>query len=182
MKVAGSLATIAAQKNQSLAESFLSADAIVIVDTSASMATADSRAGKSRYAVAVEELTRLQADLPGKVAVMSFANQVRFEPGGIPNLPDGSTDLAAALRFVQVADGCVQFFVVSDGEPNDGAAALAVAKQFESVINCVYVGPEGGPGSAFLAQLAKASGGKSATAAHGIALAGTVRQLLAANI
>lgn len=160
MNTAGSLATIAAQNNQSLAESFLSADAIVIVDVSASMESRDSRGGKSRYVVACEELARLQADLPGKVAVISFADNVRFEPGGIPNLPGGSTDLAAALRFVHVADGCVQFFVISDGEPNDPAGALKVARQFESALNCVFVGPPGSAGEEFLRQLANATKGQ----------------------
>ena len=46
--VVGSLGAIAQERNQSIAESFVNADAIIIVDTSSSMGQHDARSGKSR--------------------------------------------------------------------------------------------------------------------------------------
>lgn len=82
--VAGSISAIAQQKNKSIAESFLQAEIVVIVDTSGSMENPDSRGGRSRYETACEELAALQGSLPGKVAVMSFSDRVQFCPAGIP--------------------------------------------------------------------------------------------------
>jgi uncharacterized protein YneF (UPF0154 family) len=80
--VSGSLAALAQQSGKSLAESFIHCDAVVIVDTSASMNDRDARGGVSRYKAAVEELTALQNALPGKIAVISFSDYAMFCPGG----------------------------------------------------------------------------------------------------
>ena len=74
--VAGSLGAVAAQNGKSIAESFVSADAVIIVDTSGSMSQTDSRGGKSRYDVACQELKNLQASLPGKLALLSFSDDI----------------------------------------------------------------------------------------------------------
>lgn len=176
--VPGSLGAIAARDNISVAESFLSADVIVIVDVSGSMATHDSRGGHSRYEVACEELRTLQARLPGKIAVVAFSGGFQFAPGGVPLFQGDTTNLAGALRFVQVADGTVEFFVISDGEPDSPADALAIAQRFESKISTIYVGPEGGRGSDFLRQLAAASGGQHTTAARAVELAASIERLM----
>lgn len=158
--VPGSIESLAQQNGTSIAESFLSADAIVIVDVSGSMDTPDSRGGRRRYDVACEELAKLQASMPGRVAVVAFSSIVQFVPGGVPPLLGAGTDLAAALRFVKVADECVQFIVISDGQPDDEQEALKIAKSYKSKINCVYVGPERNRyGAEFLRRLASASGG-----------------------
>lgn len=152
--VPGSLQAIAQRDGQSLAESFLSADAIILVDVSGSMSG-------SPYEQACAELRKLQADLPGKVAVIAFSDRPEFAPSGVPRFISGGTDLARALAFVHVADGCdMRFIVISDGYPNDGEAALKQARKFQSQIDCVYIGPEGGEGAAFLQRLAAASGGQ----------------------
>lgn len=159
--VPGSLAAIAKDSGQSLAESFLSADAIILVDVSGSMAAKDTQGLLSRYDAACQELRRLQSDLPGKVAIIAFSDRPEFSPGGVPRYSGGGTDLAGALRFVHTADGCgIRFIVISDGWPNDAEGALSAAKAFTDRIDCVFIGPEGDPGADFLRRLASASGGQ----------------------
>lgn len=152
--VPGSLQAIAARDGMSLAESFISADAIILVDVSGSMAG-------TAYDQACAELRKLQADLPGKVAVIAFSDRPEFAPAGTPRYIGSGTDLARALGFVHVADGCgIRFIVISDGYPNDAEAALRQAKKFQSRIDTVFIGPEGDSGADFLRKLAAASGGQ----------------------
>lgn len=152
--VPGSLQAIAKQQNQSIAETFLSADAIILVDVSGSMTG-------SPFDQACAELRTLQADLPGKVAVVAFSDSPEFAPSGRPRFSSGGTDLARALAFVHVADGCdVRFIVISDGYPNDPEATLREARKFTSKIDTVFIGREGDPGAEFLRKLAAASGGQ----------------------
>lgn len=178
--VVGSVANIAQSRNVSIAESFLDADVVIVVDVSGSMHAQDSHNGQCRYEVACQELARLQCDLPGKVAVIAFSSYVQFVPGGVPPFMGGGTNLADALKFVQVADGLVRFIIISDGLPDDGQAALSVARQFKSRIDTVYIGPEDDlhGGRRFLEKLAAASGGQFATADRAKELAGTLEKLL----
>lgn len=155
--VQGSLQDVAQREGQSIAESFLSADAIVLVDVSGSMSG-------TPYQQACQELAKLQRDLPGKVAVIAFSDRPEFAPSGIPRFISGGTDLAEALRFVHVADGTgMRFVVISDGYPNDPEGTIREARKFQSRIDTVYIGPEGGDGEAFLKRLAQASGGRAST-------------------
>lgn len=177
--VTGSLGAIAQRDGMSIAESFLSADVIVLVDVSGSMDSPDSRGGRRRYDVACEELARLQRDLPGKIAVIAFSSWPEFVPGGVPPFQCGGTDLAGALRFVQPADGTVKFIVVSDGQPDSVSECLKIAASFQSTIDVVYVGPEGDrTGALFLEQLARAAGGKFVKADRATELAERVETLL----
>ena len=178
----GSLADIAAKSGGSLAESFVDAEIIDICDCSGSMSTHDSRDNQSRYDVACQELAALQAKRPGKHMIISFSSWPQFRPGGHLPDPSGSTDLAGALKFARLADlDGMQFFVISDGQPDSEQDAMAEAQQFKQKISCIYVGPEGGRGELFLALLADASGGQFATAATAIELAATVELLLEAD-
>ena len=177
--IVGSLSAIARAAGQSLAEAFLGADAIVVVDTSGSMDQADSRGGRRRYDVACEELGKLQELMPGRIAVVAFSDAPQFAPGGVPPFTSGGTDLARALAFVKPADGCVRVIVVSDGEPNAPGAAMREARGFKSPIDVVYVGPEGGSGATFLADLARASGGTYVTADRAHELASAVQKMIA---
>lgn len=177
--ISGSIAAIAAQNNQSIAETFISADIIIVIDTSGSMCASDSRGGRSRYEVACEELKNLQGSLPGKLALLSFSDDVMFCPSGIPHNYQGGTNLAGALKFAKIADvSGMRFIVVSDGEPDDESGALAVARTFKARIDTIYVGPEGGSGQAFLNKLARASGGTGVTAEKVKELSTTVQGLL----
>jgi Mg-chelatase subunit ChlD len=179
--VKGSLADVAQSSRQSLAQTFVNAEVVILVDTSGSMNTADSRGGRKRYDVAVEELTALQAQLPGKVAVLSFSGQVMFCPSGTPYFFGATTDMAEALRFARVADvPGIRVILISDGEPDSPTATLAEAKKFKAKIDTIFVGPETGTGRDFLARLAAASGGQTVTAERAIGLLGATQKLLAA--
>ncbi len=163
--VPGSLGAIAKQENKSIAETFVNADLIVIVDTSGSMSSHDSRGGKSRYDVACEELAALQASHPGKIAVLSFSDTVVFCPSGVPVCLNNITDMAAALKFAKTADlPGMQFILISDGEPDCKEETLAVARTYRNKISTIYVGPEEQPaGRDFLQRLAAVTGGQTIT-------------------
>jgi len=180
--VKGSLAAVAATNGQSLAQTFISCDVIVLVDTSGSMGTMDSLEGQSRYDHACRELATLQSSLPGKIGVISFSARVMFCANGIPFNFKSTTNIAEALKFAKVADipGAMRFILISDGEPDDAKAALQMARAYANKIDCIYVGPLGGEGRAFLERLAGASGGSFVTAAQAKELAGSVQKLLVA--
>ena len=178
--VTGSISFLAQQGNKSIAETFMQADCIILVDTSGSMNSQDSRNGKSRYDVACEELILLQENLPGKCAVISFSSEATFCPGGIPNFQQGGTNMAKALQFVKMGDlPGMRFILISDGEPDDEFRTLEVAKTFQNQIDVIYVGPEENPhGRAFLEKLARATGGKAMIAERAKELAASVTKLL----
>lgn len=173
--------SLQAQSNASgagLAETFLSCDLIAIIDVSGSMSAQDAPGEYSRYDAACRELAALQARHPGNIGVIAFSSTTIFCPGGVPPFLEAGTNLAEALEYAHVADGCdIQFVVISDGEPQSEADALRVAGRFQSRIDTVYVGPEGGRGVAFLRQLAAASGGQHVTAAKTAQLAQQVERL-----
>lgn len=176
--VTGSLTAISQQANQSLAESFLSVDVLLIVDMSGSMTANDAR-GRTRHEVATEELNRLQSEMPGKIGVISFSNNVQFCPSGSPVPEFGGTDMAKALRFVKLADGLgIRLILISDGEPDDPGKTLNVAKTFKSKIDTIYIGPELGRGREFLQRLAALTGGQHVKAKEVAKLAEPVRLLL----
>lgn len=179
--VTGSLSDVAKREGMSLAESFLSADAVILVDVSGSMGAHDSRGGKTRYDVALQELAALQAHMPGKLAIIAFSDNTLFVPGGAPPLLGSGTNLAGALRFAQVADvPGMRFVVISDGQPDDASGALAEAAKYKAHISTVYVGPEDDhdQGRVFLQQLAALSGGQSVTADRAQELAAKTATLL----
>jgi Mg-chelatase subunit ChlD len=179
--VPGSIGALAQQSGKSIAESFLSAEVIVIVDVSGSMDSRDSRGNRSRYEVACEELAALQQHLPGKIAVIGFSNGAQFHPGGIPVFVGGGTDMAGALGFTKVADAIpgMRFILISDGEPDDKQQTLRVAQTFKNRIDVIFVGPEDRPaGRNFLQHLAAASGGQIITADRAQALSAGIQYLL----
>jgi len=177
--VPGSLAATSAQTGHSLAETFIGADAIVLVDTSGSMADSDGLQ-KSRYERACLELAGVQASLPGKVAVISFSDDVMFCPGGTPFNYGGSTRLANALSFIRVADvPDMKFIIISDGQPDDEETALKEARKFVNKLDTIFIGREGGYGQKFLQQLAQASGGQAIKDFSAKQLATSVKGLLA---
>lgn len=192
--VPGSLQAIATASGGSLAESFVTCDHCIIVDTSGSMGAVDSEPArtinegrkrgqmKTRYERACDELKTLQATLPGKIAVISFSSGVEFCPSGVPTNLGSSTDLAGALAFARVADDCdMSFTVISDGQPDSEEAALREATKYTSKISTIFIGPAGGPGETFLKQLAAASGGQALQAHQAQNLAAKTQQLLLAG-
>jgi len=166
--VRGSLMAVSQQNNSSLAESFLGADVIVVLDCSGSMDTADSTGGKTRRQVSRDQLIGIQETYPGRIALFCFANYCIFAPGGIPLPCGGSTDMAAALRYIQPADDCgSKIILVSDGMPNDASETLRIAREFKNRIDTLFCGPESDVegGRAFLEKLARATGGQAVTSA-----------------
>jgi len=179
--VKGSLSQIAKESGKTLAESWISVDAVILVDISLSMSDRDARGGKSRHEVAQEELTNLQKTLPGKIAIIAFSQDFTFVPGGLLPPPQDVTDLAGALKYTHIADAIpgMKFIVISDGEPNDEAEALKEAKRYKNIIDTIYVGPESGrAGREFLQKLAKASGGEFMLKPKVAELASGIRGLL----
>lgn len=177
--VVGSIADVMNKENKSLAESFLSCDNILLVDTSGSMSATDAPGGLSRHDAAQRELEQLQKQLPGKIAVVSFSSEARFCPSGVPHRFNGGTDMAGALKFVKPADDCgIRFFLITDGEPDSEKDALEVAKTFKSRIDCVYIGPEVGYGREFLQRLADCTGGQAVKSQEIGMLAESVEMLL----
>ena len=163
----GSIADIMQNKNVSLAESFLSCDCIILFDVSGSMNSTDG-IWVSRFERGIKELKDLQATMPGRVALIQFADHPDFLPGGVPTTAYGGTDLTAALRYIKIADEIpdMRIIVISDGEPNNELTALAEASRFQNRIDTIYIGPETETiGRNFLAELASRSGGKPITSA-----------------
>ncbi len=179
--VDGSIQSVADRQRKSLAESFLDVSTVILCDCSGSMDAADSRSGRRRIDVAREELAKLQVEHPGKLALICFSSHAQVMPGGVPPEPDGSTDLAAALKLARKWDGLgIAFVVLSDGYPDSAEEALAEAKGFTSAISTVHCGPETDKsGQDFLRRLAAAAGGQHAAAARVLNLADAVRPLLA---
>lgn len=178
--VPGSLQALSLQNNRSLAETFVSCDAIILVDTSGSMSNQDSRSGQSRYDVACAELAKLQQSMPGKLGVLSFSSKTVFCPGGKPLYLGDQTDLAGALRFAKIADvPGIRFVVISDGYPDSADEALSEARGYKNQIDTVYVGPESdNSGREFLAKLAGAHRGQSLVASRANELAAVTQQVL----
>lgn len=160
--IAGSLSDIQQQTNKSLAETFLNAEIVVLVDTSGSMESNDAPNGMSRYDAACQQLATIQGQNPGKVAVISFGSWPAFCPNGKPDNLGGSTNMVEALKFVKPVDGTgTKIVLVSDGEPDQEQETLAIAKTFSTKIDVIYIGREGGFGWKFLQKLAALTGGKS---------------------
>lgn len=180
--VKGSISDIAKQNGQSIAQTFIGCDVIVIVDTSASMGMNDAPGGLTRYNQACNELANLQGSLPGKIGVISFSDRVMFCADGVPFNFGAHTDLAKALTYAQIADipnSHMRFIVISDGQPDDEQGALMVARKYHNRIDVIYVGNEARPeGRDFLNRLAKVSGGKSVKANVVKGLANEVQKLL----
>lgn len=160
--VPGSQLDKAQKENISLAQSFLSAEIVIVFDNSGSMSENDAPGNQTRRNYAEKQLRYLQGKYPGKVALVCFASSVEYSPSGIITPVGGSTALHKALEFVKVADNTgLKIIVVSDGEPDIEDAALNVARTYKSKIDCVYCGPEDGTyGRDFLKRLAAATGGQ----------------------
>lgn len=164
--VKGSLEDMSKRSGKSIAEHFLSAKAVVLIDVSGSMGDRDAGAEKNqqRYALACRELARLQEDLPGQIAVVAFSSDVEFCPGGHPRFMSGGTNLTGGLRFVRKAsEAGIPVIVISDGAPDSRNTALDEAKKFPTKIDCIFIGPSGDAGEVFLKELAAASGGVAVT-------------------
>lgn len=179
----GSIKHYAHQHNQPLALAWLQVQAVILFDRSSSMDERDAPGKLTRFELAVSELAKLQAQCPGRVAIVQFNDECSFQPGGVPDKPAGTTDLAGALELVkrkQMDSPGMRIIVISDGEPDDEAAALTLAKKFANRIDVVYCGPADKPdGRDFLRRLSAASGGQLVTADCATGLMAATIKLLA---
>jgi hypothetical protein len=145
------------------------------------MSSHDAPGGKSREQVAEDDIIRLQATHKGKIALFCFADYAIFAPGGVPLNCGGSTNMAAALRYIQAADDCgSKIILISDGMPNDASETLRIAREFKNKIDTIFCGPETDTegGRAFLEKLARATGGQAVTTATPGLLGAQVETLL----
>lgn len=159
----GSLEDVAKKTGKTVQEVLMDAEVIVLIDVSGSMGSRDVRHGEmSRYDAAVEQLSGIQADYPGKVGVVAFSSEVVFNPGGVPDYLGGSTKMSAAIKYAFPYDGLAKIVIISDGCPNSEEKTLEEARKFESKFHAIYIGPkddrEGG--RKFLKRLVGEMGGK----------------------
>lgn len=161
--VKGSIADVAKKKNQSIAQSFMNAEIVVLLDVSGSMCDHDTPSGRSRHDVAEDELVKLQNENEGKVALICFSDDVIPCPDGRPIRMNGLTNLAKGLLSIKGIDGTkLKIVVISDGEPDSEYEALKVASTFKTKIHTIHIGSEyDRRGRDFLQLLASKTGGKS---------------------
>ncbi len=154
----------------------------LLLDTSGSMDREMANL-KKRIAGLREVVSDIKAQ--GHVPMIAFGGpydaMVRFVDE-VPE-PAGGTPLHAAIPFAK-SYGATRLVVISDGEPDLRDESMIQAKAFGGRIDVVFVGDPGEPGSFFLDELAKASGGKRFEGDLGEAkkLAGTVIGLLEGEV
>lgn len=157
--VAGSLARVAQDRGIQVADVFLEVELVAVVDISSSMSS-PTLLGQTRAELAQAQLTKLQAEYPGRIALVEFNGRPHYVPEGVLSPSSGSTNLADALKFVQPADAAgIKVVIISDGEPNNRQAALDLAAGFHRRFHTIFIGDEGAPGHQFLSDLARVSGG-----------------------
>jgi len=188
--VTGSFAEMQRTTGAGMAKSWLRVEAVILVDVSSSMETADAGDGdrEQRVAVARREVAKLQKRMPGKLAIVNFNHDASWSPEGRIENPSGSTNVAGALEYVQELLGDagaagIKVVVVSDGEPDSAEAALEEAGKLAAkgaVINTVYCGPDRGLGKGFLTRLAAAGKGEFGEAVLVKALENAIVKLLSA--
>lgn len=160
--VPGSTLDLSEKNNISLAESFLSAQIVVLLDNSGSMGANDGPMGQTRRKAAEIQLVGLQKKFPGQIALICFADHSVYSPGGIIVPCGGSTDMKGVLEFAKMADDCgLKIIIISDGFPNDPSRTLEIARTYQTKIDAIYIGPEtDSSGRDFLEQLVSVTGGK----------------------
>lgn len=161
--VRGSLQSIANKQAITVAQAFVDAEIIVLLDVSASMTNRDGYPHDmdSRFKKATNQLAKLQSENPGKVALICFDDRQTFEASGIGRQPHGNTDVAGVLQFVKQVDGTgMKIVLISDGEPDDEQRALDQARTFKTKIHTIYIGTENGLGADFLKRLSDVTGGQ----------------------
>jgi Mg-chelatase subunit ChlD len=140
----------------------------------------ESAGSRKKITVLQEALDQIRPQFPAaRIIAFNSTAQEMFE--SLPE-PDGSTALHYALEYGR------QYrprhtIVISDGQPDDEAAALEAAEKLTGIIDVVYCGPDSDKEAiAFMHRLARSAGGRVVRTdwgrTNGHALAPTVRQLL----
>lgn len=129
---------------------------VVLADVSGSMG---DRAGSRRKIVVLQEA--LDQAMPAGARLIAFSTLPTEIPAGarLPS-PEGGTALHLALAAA-AAHRPRHTLVLSDGQPDDKAAALAAADRMTGVIDVIYCGPDNDPEAiAFMRELACRGGGR----------------------
>lgn len=151
----------------------------VLADVSGSMSS-QAWGGRSKHEVLREALSAID---PGRHDLVAFSETAaRIADAGDLPVPSGGTALDRGLEEA-MRDGPGRILVISDGQPDDELAALAVARQFDGTIDVLYIGPDSDVmAMRFLEQLARCGRGQyhgsDIARATAPALVSTVRTLL----
>ncbi|MHB1057259.1 MAG: vWA domain-containing protein [Rhodanobacter sp.] len=126
--------------------------AVILADVSGSMES-DAADGRRK----IDMLREAVNGARGAARLVAFSRHAR-EVEYIPD-PESNTDLAAALEHVHAMDPGTTL-LISDGEPDNEAAAIAAARKFRGAIDVLYIGPEGNVRAIdFMRRLAAAAAG-----------------------
>ncbi len=130
---------------------------LLVVDCSGSMSEETDKGERK-----IDALRTVVAEVRERVACKVLAFGHAWEPEIVDSIPDpsGGTPLHDAITAGKM-HRANHLIVVSDGIPDSTSAALEAARDFGGKIDAVYVGPKGGPGPAFMQQLASLTGGTS---------------------
>jgi len=151
-------------------------NSVLLIDVSSSM-NAHMRNGKTRIQGLREVVTGLQAKKPTTMIAFGLnPNRASYDSTGLEHdaswlegkdvdfvdtVPDayGGTPLAKAIDMAG-ENGFGRVVVISDGEPNPYPSPMDAARRFGGRIDVIFVGDPGDPGSKFLDELAKTTGGQ----------------------
>lgn len=153
-------------------------EVLLLCDVSGSM---DEPAGsRKKIAVLQDTLDQIRPQFPA-ARIVAFNSTVQETFDSLPP-PDGSTALHYALEYAQQYHP-QHTIVISDGQPDDEAAALKATEKLTGIIDVVYCGPDSDKAAiAFMQRLARSAGGRVVRTdwnrTNGRALAPTVWQLL----
>ena len=124
---------------------------MILADVSASMA---EPAGARRK---IDVLRQALSGAPGRIVAFSWDVWPVASAADLPH-PSGGTALHLALDRAR-QEGASDVLVISDGHPDDAAAALRIADKMQARIDVVYCGPEHDrEGMAFMRRLARGGG------------------------
>lgn len=126
---------------------------VILADVSGSM-TGHAADGRRKIDLLREAVNAARAG----ARLVVFSQHAR-EVDQIPE-PETNTDMAAGLETVKAFDPGTTL-VISDGEPDDAHAALAVARTFRGAIDVLYIGPaDNARAIDFMRRLAAAADGR----------------------
>lgn len=153
-----------------------SPESIVILDVSGSMA-APAWGGYTKIALLRQAV--IDAWTGERLIVFSSRARVIDSPAGIPE-PEDSTAMHEAFALAAQYRPS-RTLVVSDGEPDDPAAALAAAEQVSGQIDVLYIGPDSASGAIeFMRRLVRVGCGRMET--YDVSKSGARQQQLSAHI
>jgi hypothetical protein len=153
---------------------------VAVLDCSGSMADSIGCHNLSKYDHLKIALKDVRQGVPG-LRLVAF-NGLVVEVAEVDDLPEpyGSTDLAGALVVVQKFKPS-KTIIISDGLPDDAAAAVRAVEGLTGQVDTIYCGPDGHAAIQFLRSLSRRTGGVSmAWDGYHAPLAEGIRGLLAA--